>query len=50
MGQEIEIEWRNPLKGDIPRSYLDCTKAQEELGWTAKTPLRQGMEKLLEDS
>lgn len=49
-GEEIPIKWKEPLMGDIPRSWLDCTKAQEELGWTAKTPLRKGLEILLEDS
>ena len=31
---------------DVSRWYANPTKAQAELGWTARTPLREGMERM----
>lgn len=36
---------RGPRRpGDARDSYLDCTKIQQELGWQAHMPLREGLE------
>jgi UDP-glucose 4-epimerase len=47
MGEEIQVEWREPLMGDMPRNWLDCMKANTELKWVPMTGLRKGLEKLI---
>lgn len=35
--------YTEPRKGDLKKSVLDCSKAQEVLGWRAKTDLKTGL-------
>lgn len=36
-----------PLRpGELQKIYLDCTKAERELGWTARVPLREGLARI----
>lgn len=35
--------YTEPRKGDLRKSVLDCSKAQEVLGWRAKTDLKTGL-------
>ena len=34
-------------KNEIVDQYLDCTKAREKLGWTAKIQIREGLERTI---
>lgn len=34
-------------KSEIVDQYLDCTKAREKLGWTAKIQIREGLERTI---
>ncbi|OAT80233.1 SDR family oxidoreductase [Desulfotomaculum copahuensis] len=42
-GVSLSAEYCPPRPGDIRDSYLDCTAAQEALGWRADTGLRDGL-------
>lgn len=45
-GRDIPYEIRDRRPGDIAACYADCTKAREELGWTA----RYDIDRMCEDS
>lgn len=38
------VRYEAPRLGDVARNYSDVTKAAQRLGWTAATPLRDGLE------
>ena len=42
-GYRWEAEHRPARAGDVYRISLECTRAQEELGWVARTPLNEGL-------
>ncbi len=42
-GHEVEIVHAPKRPGDIYLTYFDCSKAERELGWQAKTSLDEGM-------
>lgn len=44
-GKDIPYKIANRREGDIPTCYADSTKAEEELGWTAK----KGLDEMCED-
>ena len=48
VGFDGEIIWDTTKPNGTPRKLLDVSKA-EKMGWTAKTPLRQGIKLAYED-
>jgi len=38
----------SPLAGEVRRNYSDTSKALERLGWTARTPLADGLERTVD--
>ncbi|MFB5191678.1 NAD-dependent epimerase/dehydratase family protein [Alicyclobacillus fastidiosus] len=47
-GSTLPLHHASERVGDVRRSVLDCTKAKEVLGWTAKTSLEEGVKKTLD--
>lgn len=47
-GYKLEPRLSDKRPGEIWRSCLDCSKAERILGWTAKTCLRDGIERTVE--
>jgi GDP-L-fucose synthase len=47
-GFEGEIEWDTSMPNGQPRRCLDVTRARELLGFEARTPLREGLERTVE--
>lgn len=45
-GYRLEPEYRPLRTGELHRIYLDCTKANRELGWSPKISLREGLRRL----
>jgi GDP-L-fucose synthase len=45
VGFSGEIEWDPTKPNGQPRRSLDTTRARELLGWRARTPLREGLER-----
>ena len=41
------IEWDHTQPDGQPRRRLDTTRAQNEFGWSARTPIREGLEKTM---
>ncbi len=37
-----------PVPGEVSKVYLDCRRALKELGWKAKTPLKEGLSRTVE--
>ena len=46
-GHELRAVY-SPSKIDVKSNVLDCSRAREMLGWEAKVPLEEGLEKLVE--
>ena len=44
-GFEGEVRWDASMPNGQPRRALDATRARERLGWEARTPLREGLER-----
>jgi nucleoside-diphosphate-sugar epimerase len=42
-GADIEPELHDLRAGELRRSCLDCSRAQQELGWTAAVPIEEGL-------
>ena len=42
-GRRLRVERLAPAAGDVRRTKADVTRAREELGWEAATPLREGL-------
>lgn len=47
-GRKISVEWETFRKVDINRSFADCTKAKNILGWEPKISLDKGIKKTIE--
>jgi UDP-glucose 4-epimerase len=47
-GREIEPELHDLRPGELQHSRLDSTRAQRELGWSAQTPIAQGLKETYE--
>jgi len=45
MSKNIPAENGPPIPGEVRRIYLDCGRAQKELGWMPATSLAEGLEK-----
>ena len=43
VGYEGEVEWDSTKPDGQPRRHLEITRAREDLGWRARTPLREGL-------
>jgi UDP-glucose 4-epimerase len=43
-GTEFEPEYAPARPGDVQRTAIDSSRAEAELGWTASTTLREGLE------
>ena len=43
VGYQGPVEWDSTKPDGQPRRCLDVTRVRKELGWQAKTPLRQGL-------
>ena len=48
-GKDIEVEWDTNKKTVIWGQWCDVSKVKEELGWEAKTSLRDGLEIVYND-
>lgn len=48
IGTDSEIVHAPPVEGEVKRICLDCSLAEKELGWTAKTGIRKGIRKTVE--
>ena len=42
-GRRLDASYGPPATGDMKRTKADTTKLERELGWTATTPLREGL-------
>jgi UDP-glucose 4-epimerase len=42
-GHDVEVVHAPKRPGDIRLSYLDCSKAEEQLGWKAEVDLEEGL-------
>jgi UDP-glucose 4-epimerase len=49
IGRPVRVEHVPARAIDVPHVVLDCRKAAEELGWTAKTPIERSIVSLSED-
>jgi GDP-L-fucose synthase len=47
-GSESEIAWDSSMPNGQPRRRLDTSRAGKLLGWTAATPLRDGLERTID--
>src|SRR3989344_640550 len=47
-GITAQINWQQPQKGDVQRTYADITKARELLGYNPQTPIEEGLRQLVE--
>ncbi|MFN2432063.1 MAG: NAD-dependent epimerase/dehydratase family protein, partial [Gemmatimonadota bacterium] len=43
-GRELEVRRAPPRSGELLHSTLDCSKAASRLGWSARTPLHEGLD------
>lgn len=43
VGRAVEPDVRGEASDEIPAQYLDASRAQADLGWTAQTPLLAGL-------
>jgi len=50
VNRPIRVERKPERPGDIRHSRADVSKAKEKLGFTARTPVREGLKKTLEDA
>jgi GDP-L-fucose synthase len=48
MGFRGEIAWDSSKPDGQPRRCLDVSRAKKEFGWSAKTPLKDGLKKTIE--
>jgi len=48
VGYEVEIEDKGERKGDVPSLVASSQKIKQELGWTAKVSLEEGLKKTIE--
>ena len=46
--EELEAEFYPPRPGDVLHHYADTTKARETLGFEARVPIREGLERYVE--
>jgi UDP-glucose 4-epimerase len=44
----FEPDFADPRTGEVQRIAIDCSRAAEELGWRARTDLRQGLQLTLD--
>jgi UDP-glucuronate 4-epimerase len=44
-GRELLVEHEEAAAGDVRRTSADCTRAAQDLGWVASTPLAEGLAK-----
>jgi UDP-glucose 4-epimerase len=47
-GRDIEPELHDLRPGELQHSRLDASRAERELGWTARTPIAQGLKETYE--
>ena len=47
IGYEVPIRDLGEREGDVPTNYTATKKIEKELGWKAKTPLKEGLEKTI---
>lgn len=47
LGHQIERRYLPSRRFDVPTSILSSDLAQQEMGWTAKVPLQEGIEKVV---
>ena len=47
-GNNFEPEFAPPRLGELERSYIDVSRARDELGWQAKVGLEEGMRRTLD--
>lgn len=48
IGSEVPIEDKGERKGDVPSLVASSEKIKKELGWSAKTDLREGLQKTID--
>ena len=48
MAYEGEIEWDHSKPDGQPRRSLDTSRARDLLGWQARVPLREGLERTID--
>ena len=48
IGFEGEAIYDPPRAGEVQRIYLDAACARETLGWTPRTPFREGLRRTIE--
>ena len=44
-GKQIEPELHDLRPGELQHSRLDCTRAEQQLGWHAEVPIAEGLER-----
>ncbi|MGH8741534.1 MAG: NAD-dependent epimerase/dehydratase family protein [Burkholderiales bacterium] len=48
LGQPVKVQYKPARSLDVPASVLDATLARRELGWSASTPLAEGLRRTYE--
>ncbi len=48
LGTAIEPIYEAPRPGEVQRIYLDAARAKQRLGWTPRTPFREGLRRTVE--
>ena len=48
LGRAVEVQYTEARALDVPVNVLDCTLARRHLGWSAATPLSEGLRKTCE--
>ena len=46
--KDLQVKYRESKKGDIPHSKADITLAQNELGFSPRIEINEGLEKLFD--
>jgi UDP-glucose 4-epimerase len=48
LGRPMKVEYAEPRAVDVPVNVLDCARARRHLGWSASTPLDEGLRRTCE--
>ena len=49
LGRKIDVTFKPSRQFDVPRNFLDISRAEAELGWRPSVGLRDGIGRLLRD-
>lgn len=47
-GRDVEVQYSAARNVDVPANVLDCSRARQHLGWSARTPFAEGLRRTFE--